>query len=129
MRNDEGQPDPVGDRSVLTGELEPWQDRGLPVHERVRDLLGRMTLAEKAAQMYGIWVGVPEDGDDVAPFQHEMIRPDLDWSELIKLGLGQITRAFGTAPVDPAMGAMALARMQGEIITAGRFRIPAVAHE
>jgi beta-xylosidase len=114
---------------LVEGELQPWQDRTLPLVERVADLIGRMTLAEKIAQLYGIWAGVPDGDDDVAPFQHEMIPDDVDWRELIKLGLGQLTRPFGTAPVDPATGAMALARIQAEIITAARFRIPAIAHE
>ncbi|HEU5472238.1 MAG TPA: glycoside hydrolase family 3 N-terminal domain-containing protein [Actinophytocola sp.] len=130
MLNNDGYPGGPGEKSVLvTGELEPWQDRGLAPQDRVADLVGRMTLTEKVAQLYSIWAGVPEDGDDVAPFQHELIRPDLDWAELIKLGLGQLTRPFGSAPVDPAVGAMALARLQGEIVSAGRFRIPAVVHE
>jgi beta-xylosidase len=114
---------------LVEGELQPWQDRMLPIEERVADLIGRMTLPEKIAQLYGIWAGVPEGDADVAPFQHELISDDVDWRELIKLGLGQITRPFGTAPVDPAAGAMALARIQAEIITAARFRIPAIAHE
>jgi len=113
---------------LVAGELQPWQDRALPMAERVADLLGRMTLPEKIAQLYGVWVGVPEGDDDVAPFQHELI-DDVDWPELIKLGLGQLTRPFGTAPVDAAAGAMALARIQAEIMTAARFRIPAIAHE
>jgi beta-xylosidase len=118
------------ERSVLvTGELQPWQDRSLPVAERVRDLLDRMTLPEKIAQLYGIWVGVPNAGDDVAPFQHEHLDPDLDWHRLITLGLGQLTRPFGTAPVDPGAGAAALARLQADIVAAGRFGIPAIAHE
>jgi beta-xylosidase len=113
---------------VLVDELQPWQDRTLPLVERVADLIGRMTLPEKIAQLYGIWAAVPDGDADVAPFQHEMI-PDVDWRELIKLGLGQVTRPFGTAPVDAAAGAMALARIQAEIISAARFRIPAIAHE
>ncbi len=107
----------------------PWQNPDLPTAERVRDLLGRMTLAEKVAQLSGIWVGVPRDGDDVAPFQHELLEPDLDWPELIKFGVGQLTRPFGTAPVDAADGALSLARLQNEIVTASRFGIPAIAHE
>ncbi len=54
---------------------------------------------------------------------------DYDWDELITLGLGQLTRSFGTAPVDPELGAQALARAQRRIAAAGRFGIPAVAHE
>lgn len=128
--NDDAADAPAGEKSVLvTGELEPWQDRTLPAADRVRDLLGRMTLPEKIAQLYGVWVGVPGAGDDVAPFQHEHIDPDLDWHRLITMGLGQLTRPFGTAPVDAATGAVALARIQADIVAAGRFRIPAIAHE
>jgi beta-xylosidase len=54
---------------------------------------------------------------------------DYEWDELITRGLGQLTRSFGTAPVDPALGAQALARAQRRITEAGRFGIPAVAHE
>ncbi|WP_037680326.1 glycoside hydrolase family 3 N-terminal domain-containing protein [Streptomyces griseus] len=106
----------------------PWRDPALPVAARVGDLLSRMTLEEKTAQLYGVWVGAETDGEGVAPHQHDMTA-DYDWDELITLGLGQLTRSFGTAPVDPALGAQALARAQRRIADAGRFGIPAVAHE
>ncbi|MEU3418241.1 glycoside hydrolase family 3 N-terminal domain-containing protein [Streptomyces murinus] len=106
----------------------PWRDPALPAAVRVDDLLARMTLEEKTAQLYGVWVGAATDGDGVAPLQREMTA-DHDWDELIALGLGQLTRSFGTAPVDPALGARALARAQRRIAGAGRFGIPAVAHE
>jgi len=106
----------------------PWRDPALPAAARVDDLLARMTLEEKTAQLYGVWVGAATDGDGVAPLQHEMTSA-YDWDELITHGLGQLTRSFGTAPVDPALGAQALARAQRRIAAAGRFGIPAVAHE
>jgi beta-xylosidase len=106
----------------------PWRDPALPAAARVADLLPRMTLQEKTAQLYGIWVGADTGGDGVAPHQHDMTA-DYDWDELITHGLGQLTRSFGTAPVDPATGAQALARAQRRIAAAGRFGIPAVAHE
>ncbi|GAA4067727.1 glycoside hydrolase family 3 N-terminal domain-containing protein [Streptomyces shaanxiensis] len=106
----------------------PWRDPALPAAARVADLLSRMTLREKTAQLYGVWVGAASDGDGVAPHQHDMT-VDYDWAELITHGLGQLTRSFGTAPVDPALGAQALARAQRRIADAGRFGIPAVAHE
>lgn len=106
----------------------PWRDPALPAATRVDDLLSRMTLEEKIAQLYGVWVGAATDGDGVAPHQQHM-NTDYDWDELITQGLGQLTRSFGTSPVDPALGAQALARAQRRIAEAGRFGIPAVAHE
>lgn len=106
----------------------PWRDPALPAADRVDALLTRMTLEEKTAQLYGVWVGAATDGQGVAPHQHDMT-VEHDWDELITHGLGQLTRSFGTAPVAPALGAQALARAQRRIAEAGRFGIPAVAHE
>ncbi|MEW2621141.1 glycoside hydrolase family 3 N-terminal domain-containing protein [Streptomyces sp. NPDC048106] len=106
----------------------PWRDPALPADTRVDDLIARMTLEEKTAQLYGVWVGAATDGEGVAPLQSEM-SSDYDWDELITHGLGQLTRSFGTAPVEPALGAQALAQAQRRIVEASRFGIPAVAHE
>ncbi|MFD7278908.1 glycoside hydrolase family 3 N-terminal domain-containing protein [Streptomyces sp. NPDC059862] len=106
----------------------PWRDPALPAATRVADLLSRMTLEEKTAQLYGVWVGADTDGAGVAPHQHDMTDA-FDLDELIRHGLGQLTRPFGTAPVDPAAGARSLAQAQRRIVEAGRFGIPAIAHE
>ena len=87
-----------------------------------------MTLREKVAQLYGIWVGVSSADGEVAPFQHEL-DDELDLDELFPHGLGQLTRSFGSAPVDATVGALALARTQGKIMSASRMGIPAIAHE
>ncbi|MEV5316302.1 glycoside hydrolase family 3 N-terminal domain-containing protein [Streptomyces sp. NPDC052687] len=109
----------------------PWRDPALPTAARVEDLLSRMTLEEKTAQLYGVWVGADTDGAGVAPHQHDLVveRSAEEWDELITHGLGQLTRPFGTAPVDPEVGARSLARAQRRIAEAGRFGIPAMAHE
>jgi beta-xylosidase len=96
---------------------------------RVADLISRMTLAEKCGQLYGVWVGADAEGGEVAPHMHENLIEQLDLDALVKSGLGQLTRPFGTAPVDPALGALSLARTQAGIAAANRFGIPAVAHE
>ncbi|GAA1834232.1 glycoside hydrolase family 3 N-terminal domain-containing protein [Luedemannella flava] len=107
----------------------PWRDTTLPAAERVADLLGRMTLAEKVAQLYSVWVGVSRSGDEVVPFQHELAPSAYEWPDVIRDGLGQFTRPFGTAPTDPLDGAKALARLQADVTSTGRFGIPAVVHE
>ena len=111
-----------------TPEAPLWNDPDRPVDARVDALIGAMTLPEKIAQLYGVWVGASASGGEVAPHQHDMEEPaDLD--ALLPAGLGQLTRPFGTAPVDPALGALSLLRTQTRIASAGRFGIPAVAHE
>ncbi|WP_240805842.1 glycoside hydrolase family 3 N-terminal domain-containing protein [Streptomyces sp. BPSDS2] len=87
-----------------------------------------MTLQEKLSQLVGVWVGASDEGGEVAPFQHDM-EEAVDLDELLPHGLGQLTRPFGTAPVDPAVGALSLARTQERIAGANRFGIPALAHE
>ncbi len=116
--------------SVVAATLaEPWRDQSLPVAERVSDLLARMTLAEKLGQMYGIWLSGPADGNGVAPLQGEFTADVPPFEELITAGLGQLTRVFGTRPLHPARGAAELAALQRQIMAAGRFGIPAMAHE
>ena len=44
------------------GELDPYEDSRLPVEDRVDDLLARMTLEEKAAQLFHQGLLVPDDG-------------------------------------------------------------------
>jgi beta-xylosidase len=106
-----------------------WQDADQPADVRVADLLARMDLAEKIAQLYGVWVGLDGSGEGVAPHQHDFAAAPTDWAELISHGLGQLTRPFGTRPVDPVAGARGLAATQREIVQAGRFGIPALVHE
>ncbi|GAA1055237.1 beta-glucosidase [Agromyces luteolus] len=106
-----------------------WRDAARPIDERVAALMAEMTLDEKLAQLYGVWVGASEDGGgDVAPHQHDL-NDDVDLDALLPSGLGQVTRPFGTAPVDAAVGALSLARMQRRIAGANRLGVPAVAHE
>lgn len=107
---------------------EPWRDPAADPAERVRALMARMSLREKLGQLYGIWVGIDSAGE-VAPHQHDFDDPAVDFDELVPHGIGQLTRVFGTRPVDPVIGARSLARTQRQITSAGRFGIPAVVHE
>ncbi|NEK85823.1 glycosyl hydrolase [Blastococcus saxobsidens] len=106
-----------------------WRDPEVPAEDRVADLVDRMTLEEKVAQLYGVWVGIDATEGEVAPHQHDMAAAPADWDQLIGIGLGQLTRPFGTAPVDPFLGAKGLAESQRQIMAAGRHGIPALVHE
>jgi beta-glucosidase len=107
----------------------PWQDPTRGVDERVEYLIAEMSLEEKLAQLVGLWVGADASGGGVAPHQADMTGDVPPWPEVIRNGLGQLTRPFGTAPVDPVQGARSLARSQAEIVAASRFGIPAQVHE
>jgi beta-xylosidase len=112
---------------TITAEI--WRDPARPAAERVADLLGRMTLEEKVAQLTSIWVGdEPRDGN-VAPMQGETSAVPAPLAELIRDGLGQVTRVFGTRPLPPAAALSTLRELQAQVAGASRFGIPAVAHE
>jgi beta-xylosidase len=121
---------PEGASPVTETDIEAWRDPAWPPDERVADLLRRMTLEEKIAQLGSVWMGASGDGDGVAPMQDQFFRHDQPpFEELIKDGLGQLTRVFGTRPVPAAAGMSALAALQAKVAAASRLGIPAVAHE
>ncbi|MBO0709540.1 MAG: glycoside hydrolase family 3 protein, partial [Candidatus Dormibacteraeota bacterium] len=105
-----------------------WRNRDLSPAARADLLVSLMTLEEKVAQLGSAWVGRAASGDEVAP--HERDQADgRAWPSLISRGLGQLTRPYGTAALDPTEAARRLAERQSEIVSASRFGIPAQAHE
>ncbi len=114
------------ERSLST---ETWRDPAAATADRVRDLLARMTIREKIAQLSALWVHMGAASAVVAPHQHESVSSAGPWATLISDGVGQLTRPYGTAPVSPADGARALGGRQHQIIAAGRLGIPAMVHE
>jgi beta-xylosidase len=93
---------------------------------RVRDLLGRMTIEEKIAQLVGFWE--KEDGEAVAPLQGEF-GDAVKLEDFSRHGLGHLTRAYGTRPVDAAARASWLWKFQRDLVTGTRLGIPAIVHE
>jgi beta-glucosidase-like glycosyl hydrolase len=108
----------------------PYKDSRLSIAERVSDLLERMTLPEKIAQMYSHWLILSADGD-------HRIRTDAfcqtattdDIKSMLRLGIGQITRPLGTHPVNPKEGVRALNALQKFLVEETRLGVPAIAHE
>lgn len=106
-----------------------WQDDTLEDSVRVDYLVEHMTLEEKIAQLVGVWVGADAAGGGVAPHQADMTASLPSWEDAVRFGLGQLTRPFGTAPVDPAAGVRSLAAAQRDVVAHSRFAIPAQVHE
>ncbi|UYO96243.1 glycoside hydrolase family 3 C-terminal domain-containing protein [Microbacterium sp. M28] len=96
---------------------------------RVADLIGRMTLEEKAAQIVGYWLD--RGGDVVAPMQNEMAGDAAGdtLAEITRHGIGHYTRVYGTRPVDAAERAAWLWQEQRRLKRETRLGIPALVHE
>ena len=96
---------------------------------RVADLLARMTLEEKLAQLVGYWLD--QGGTVVAPMQGEMAsgRGRDELAEATRDGIGHYTRVYGTRPVEPAERAAWLWAEQRRLRTETRLGIPALVHE
>jgi beta-glucosidase len=108
----------------------PYQDPGLSTEKRANDLLGRMTLEEKTAQMHALWLILSEDGSH-RPRQDDFTG-GTDPAAVRKAlghGLGQISRALGSHGVDPRTGVRALNRLQKFLLEETRLGIPALSHE
>jgi len=97
--------------------------------ERVRALVGRMSLEEKAAQLVGYWLD--QGGEVVAPMADEMATSDATRSlaDITRHGIGHYTRVFGTRPVEPAARAAWLRGEQRRLVRETRLGIPALVHE
>jgi beta-glucosidase len=108
----------------------PYKDSQLSIAQRVSDLLGRMTLPEKIAQMYSHWLILSADGNHrirTDPFCQTATSDDI--KEMLRLGIGQITRPLGTHPVDPKEGVRALNALQKFLVEETRLGVPAISHE
>jgi beta-xylosidase len=97
-----------------------YRDPTRPISERVQDLLERMTLDEKIAQLGSAWVYQLLDDGVFAP---EKARA------LMAHGIGQITRIGGASSVRPADSARLANTIQRFLVEQTRLGIPAIVHE
>ncbi|PPI10538.1 glycosyl hydrolase [Rathayibacter sp. AY1D2] len=85
-----------------------------------------MTLEEKLSQLVGYWVD--QGGEVVAPLAGEMAT-STGYAEATREGIGQLTRVYGTRPVDPLERARWLWAEQRRLVEETRLGIPAIVHE
>jgi len=96
--------------------LDPTQ----PIERRVSDLLSRMTLDEKLAQLSGVWV---------YELLEDMTFSDEKAKRLIGNGIGQITRIAGASNLGPVASAELANKIQAFLVENTRLGIPAIVHE
>src|SRR6202171_1053515 len=104
-----------------------YKNPRLPVDQRVADLLSRMTLEEKVAQLLCLWTGRPQakpqtdfsaDRGDFSPEQA---------AQVMKYGMGQIGRQRERK--DPRQGAIFANAVQKWLLENTRLGVPAILHD
>ena len=106
-------------------ETPPYKNSSLSIEDRTRDLLSRMTLEEKIAQMLCIW------GEKKTMIMDEDGNLQLDNMEIhLKNGIGQIGRISDTAGGQSARDMAVLSNnLQKFFVEKTRLGIPAIFHE
>lgn len=101
-------------------EVVAYRDARLPIEQRVDDLLGRMTLDEKIAQLGSLWVYeiAGEEGLNQEWAQARMAH-----------GLGQVTRLAGGSSLGPLETAHLANAIQRFLVEETRLGIPALIHD
>jgi beta-glucosidase len=97
-----------------------YRDAGAPIDARVRDLLGRMTLEEKLAQLTSRWAHELLDRE---AFDETRAAP------LLAKGIGQITRVAGATNLGQKSVAELANVIQRFLVERTRLGIPAIVHE
>jgi beta-glucosidase len=113
--------------SGIKDQAAPYKNPALPVAKRVKDLLGRMTLEEKAAQMVGVWQQkastlVDDDGNfDLGKARKAFRKGN---------GLGQVGRPSDAGKGKDARGMAELTNaIQRFFLENSRLGIPVLFHE
>lgn len=98
----------------------PYRDPHRPVDARVEDLVGRMTLEEKVAQLGSAWAFQVATDGEFDPAKAEA---------LLARGIGHLSRAAGATGGDARTVARLTNAVQRYLLTRTRLGIPALVHE
>ena len=103
-----------------TEDTPPYRDLSLSAEERARDLLARMTIDEKLAQLGALWSFEVFDGQGLDVEQAR---------ERLAQGIGQVTRVAGATNLPPGQVADFGNQIQRFLVEETRLGIPAILHE
>ncbi len=105
------------------------------VSSRVAALLAQMTFEEKLAQVVGVWMRFDVDAGQFVPHPKTFGAPAEPAAtaggagDPVEHGLGQVTRLFGSGPLDAVEGARTANAIQRRLVEGTRLGIPAIVHE
>jgi beta-glucosidase len=91
-----------------------------PIATRAQDLLRRLTVDEKIAQMTSVWFKDLQVGQELSPAKIQAFLFD---------GIGQVTRVGGSSSLSPVEVAQAGNAIQRFLVRDTRLGIPAILHE
>ncbi|HXH06126.1 MAG TPA: glycoside hydrolase family 3 N-terminal domain-containing protein [Vicinamibacterales bacterium] len=125
----------IGSLALLTvagrgAQTPPYKDPARPVDERVADLLGRMTLEEKVAQLVAVWIQRAQIQDEAGRFVPDRAQA------LLGHGIGEVARPSeiantpnGPRSRGPREQVAFVNAVQQWLIEHTRLGIPAMFHE
>src|SRR5512144_1484768 len=97
-----------------------YKDASRSVANRVADLLARMTLEEKVAQLGSAWFAQVQTGQAFSPEKAASVMGD---------GIGQLTRLGGATALGPRANAQIANAVQAYLVNHTRLGIPVMMHE
>ncbi|MEW5717003.1 MAG: glycoside hydrolase family 3 N-terminal domain-containing protein [Chloroflexota bacterium] len=97
-----------------------YRNASQSIAERVNDLLARMTIQEKIAQLGSAWVYELQEGQSFS---------EAKAASLLGNGIGQITRIGGGSTLAPRASAEMANAIQSYLVQHTRLGIPAIVHE
>ncbi len=101
--------------------MEIYRDSSQPIEKRIEDLLARMTLDEKLAQLQSLWgYSLMKNRQTFAIDKAQ---------KLLKHGIGQITRPAGGTDLEYGQVAEFVNQVQRYLVEETRLGIPAMFHE
>jgi beta-glucosidase len=109
-----------GAAATAVGPDAAYRDPSRGVGERVGDLLARMSLEEKLAQLGSAWVFQLAEGAELDPAKA---------ADLLRHGLGQVTRVSGASSLGAPDAAALANAIQRHLVERTRLGVPAIVHE
>ncbi|MXI85342.1 glycoside hydrolase family 3 N-terminal domain-containing protein [Sphaerochaeta halotolerans] len=98
--------------------------------ERALELLRKMSIEEKVSQLVSAWLEIGLDGSlHVREYGHAELHDGDVKAEVLRKGIGQLTRPYGTMANDAVRQAKAINELQRYLLKETRLGIPALLHE